>query len=29
MAEESISQEFRTKNINKTKNYLIDEIKKN
>ena len=29
MAEGNISQEFRLKNINKTKNYLIDEINLN
>ena len=28
-AEENISQEFRLKNIDKTKNYLIEEIKQN
>ena len=27
MLEENISQEFRSKNINETKNYLIEEIK--
>ena len=29
MSDENIRQEFRMKNINKTKSYLIDEIKKN
>ena len=29
MAEENISQEFRLKNIDKTRNYLIEEIKQN
>ena len=29
MAEENISQEFRLKNINEAKNYLIEEINQN
>ena len=29
MAEENISQEFRLKNIDETKNYLIEEINPN
>ena len=29
MAEENISQEFRLKKIDETKNYLIKEIKQN
>ena len=29
MAEESISQEFRLKNIDKTRNYFIEEIDQN
>ena len=29
MAEESMSQEFRLKNIDETRNYLIEEIKQN
>ena len=29
MAEENISQEFRLKNIDETKNYLIEEINRN
>ena len=29
MAEEKISQEFRLKNLNETKNYLIEEINRN
>ena len=29
MAEENISQEFRLKKIDKTKNYFIKEIKQN
>ena len=29
MAEENISQEFRLKNIDKTRNYFLEEIKKN
>ena len=29
MAEENISQEFRLKNIDKTRNYLAEEIKQN
>ena len=29
MSEENISQEFRLKNIDKTKNYLIEEINRN
>ena len=29
MAEENISQEFRLKNIDKTRNYLIEEINRN
>ena len=29
MAEESISQEFKFKNIDETRNYLIEEINRN
>ena len=29
MAEEKISQEFRLQNINKTRNYLLEEINRN
>ena len=29
MAEENISQEFRSKNIDETRNYFLEEIKKN
>ena len=29
MAEENISQRFRLKNINETRNYLFEEIKQN
>ena len=29
MAEENISQEFRLKNMNETRNYLIEEINLN
>ena len=29
MVEENISQEFRLKNINETKNYFLEEIKQN
>ena len=29
MAEENISQEFRLKNIDKTRNYFLEEIKPN
>ena len=29
MSEQNISQEFRLKNIDETRNYLIEEIKKN
>ena len=29
MAEENISQEFRLKNIDETRNYLIEEINQN
>ena len=29
MAEENISQEFRLKNIDETRNYLIEEINRN
>ena len=29
MAEENVSQEFRLKNMDATKNYFIDEIKQN
>ena len=29
MSEESISQEFRAKNIDETRNYLIEEINRN
>ena len=29
MSEENISQEFRLKNINETRNYLIEEINRN
>ena len=29
MAEENISQEFRSKEIDKTRNYFIEEIKQN
>ena len=29
MAEENINQEFRLKNIDKTRNYLIEEINRN
>ena len=29
MAEENIGQEFRLKNIDETRNYLIEKIKKN
>ena len=29
MSEENISQEFRLKNIDETKNYLIEEINQN
>ena len=29
MVEENISQEFRLKNIDETRNYLIEEIKQN
>ena len=29
MVEENISQEFRLKNINKTRNYFLEEIEKN
>ena len=29
MVEENISQEFRLKNINETKNYLLEEIEQN
>ena len=29
MSEENISQEFRSKNISETRNYLIEEIKMN
>ena len=29
MAEENISQEFRSKNINETRNYFLEEIEKN
>ena len=29
MAEENISQEFRLKNIDETRNYLLEEIKQN
>ena len=29
MSEENISQEFRLKNINETRNYLIEEINQN
>ena len=29
MAEKSISQEFRMKNIDETRNYFIEEIKQN
>ena len=29
MAEENISQKFRLKNINETRNYLIEEINQN
>ena len=29
MAEEDISQEFRLKNIDETRNYLIEEINRN
>ena len=29
MAEENIGQEFRLKNIDKTRNYLIEEINRN
>ena len=29
MTEESISQEFRLKNIDETRNYLIEEINRN
>ena len=29
MAEENLSQEFRLKNIDETRNYLIEEINRN
>ena len=29
MAEEKISQEFRLKNLNKTKNYFVEDIEQN
>ena len=29
MLEENVSQEFRLKNINETRNYLLEEIKQN
>ena len=29
MAEENVSQEFRLKNIDETRNYLIEEINRN
>ena len=29
MVEESLSQKFKLKNINETRNYLVEEIKQN
>ena len=29
MAEENLSQKFKLKNINETRNYLVEEIKQN